>query len=229
MTAQTANSAWPGASLIRDWIGLVAASAAEAGAAASKEIGTEEHRAWALDLEDIELCRNGDGNAYRRIVERHQQRVGAMMWRFSRDPETHEELVQDAFVEAYTSLGNYRATAPFAHWLARIATRVGYRYWRRRRREAARPTFTLQEWDQPADRDPNAMGEAEAADLLHRVLESLPPRDRLVLTLRYVEDLSVAETAQRTGWSPSMVKVQVWRARQKLKALFEEARRERDR
>ncbi len=63
----------------------------------------------------------------------------------------------------------------------------------------------------------------EAAEILHSLLDRLPPRDRLVLMLRYVEDRSVEETAELTGWTQTMVKVQAWRARNKLKKLFEAA------
>ena len=54
-------------------------------------------------------------------------------------------------------------------------------------------------------------------------MDKLPPRDRLVLLLRYVEEHSVQETADLTGWTQTMVKVQSWRARQKLKKLFQES------
>ena len=62
--------------------------------------------------------RDGDPEAYRRLIERHQDHVARILWRFSRDRRTHEELVQDVFVEAYLSLGNYRGKAPFEHWLS---------------------------------------------------------------------------------------------------------------
>ncbi|MHC4546704.1 MAG: RNA polymerase sigma factor [Planctomycetota bacterium] len=70
------------------------------------------------------------------------------------------------------------------------------------------------------------MDTSHAAALVHRLLGQLPPRDRLVLTLRYLEECDVAETAQRTGWTKSMVKVQTWRARKKLEKLFTEAEKE---
>lgn len=178
------------------------------------------------DLEDIGRCQSGDGEAYRRLVERHQERVAAMMWRFSRDPETHEALVQDVFVEGYLSLSGYRARAPFSHWLGRIATRVGYRFWKKQARERAYLTVPLEEWDQLPANDPDDMAPSQAAELLHRLLGQLPPRDRLALTLRYFEDRSVEEVAHLTGWSLTMVKVQLWRARKKLRRLFEQARRE---
>ena len=178
------------------------------------------------DQEDVRRCRDGEEDAYRRLIERHQARISAMMWRFSRDPVVHDELVQDVFVEAYGSLAGFRGRAPFEHWLARIATRVGYRYWKRQARTRAHPTVSIEEWDGVMDEAPDDLEPAEAAEQLHALLAALPARDRLVLTLRYVEDHSVLETARLTGWSASMVKVQTLRARKKLKALFEDARRE---
>ena len=177
------------------------------------------------DLEDIEQSRRGDSDAYRRLVERHQSHVAQILWRFSRDRRVHEELVQDVFVEAYLSLDGYRAKAPFEHWLARIATRVGYRYWKERARRRDAEPFDVQAWDgvDPGGDAAEALEPQQAAELLHRLLEQLPPRDRLVLTLRYLEECDVEETAQRTGWSRAMVKVQTLRARGKLKKLIEES------
>jgi len=176
------------------------------------------------DLDDLRRCLQGDGDGYRRLIERHQGRVSAMMWRFSRDPDVHADLVQDAFVEAYRSLAKYQGTAPFEHWLARIATHVGYQYWKRQKRESSLDTVSLEDWHEVADEPPDDLDPQDAAELLHQLLEQLPPRDRLVLTLRYVEDRSVEETAAVAGWSQAMVKVQTWRAKTKLKALFEKAR-----
>jgi RNA polymerase sigma-70 factor (ECF subfamily) len=186
-------------------------------------VGERQARVPPEDLDDVRHCLGGDGDAYRRLIERHQKQVSAMMWRFSRDPEVHEELVQDVFVQAYESLANYRARAPFAHWLARIATRVGYAHWKRQKREKAIETVPLEDWHHIPEEPPAEMEPAEAGELLHKLLAELPPRDRLVLTLRYVEDHSVEKTAELTGWSQTMVKVQAWRARKKLQALFEKA------
>lgn len=67
----------------------------------------------------------------------------------------------------------------------------------------------------------DSMSPRQAAELVHMLLSKLPHRDRLVLTLRYLEQCSVEETARRTGWSISLVKVQTYRAKQKLKKLLE--------
>jgi RNA polymerase sigma-70 factor (ECF subfamily) len=177
----------------------------------------------AAELEDVRLSRRGDSDAYTRLIQQHQTLVSRILWRFSRDRLVHEELVQDVFVEAYLSLSGYREKAPFGHWLSRIATRVGYRYWKQQARRGEMESFSLAEWDQLPHKSPDEMDPGQAADLLHHLLAQLRPRDRLVLTLRYLEGCDVAETAQRTGWTKSMVKVQAGRARKRLEKLFAQA------
>ena len=179
----------------------------------------------AAEFEDVRQSRQGDSEAYRRLIERHQEHVGGILWRFSRDRMVHEELVQDVFVEAYMSLRSYSGRAPFEHWLSRIATRVGYRYWKQMARRHETENFTVEEWDRVADEPDEQMDPSEAASLVHRLLAQLPPRDRLVLTLRYLEECDVAETARRMGWTRGMVKVQALRAKKKLEKLIAKAER----
>jgi len=176
-----------------------------------------------IDLRDINSCLDGDGTAYARLVERNQSMVAARMWRFTRDRAAHQELVQEVFVEAYLSLSKYRAKAPFQHWLSRIATIVGYRFWKYRSRERSRSSIPIEELDHLVAAEPETMDPSVAADVLYSLLEQFPPRDRLVLVLRYVEDRSVEETAELTGWTGTMVKVQSWRARKKLRKLLQYA------
>lgn len=187
-------------------------------AAGDSPLDAEESAATA-DVADIRETLAGDGVAYQRLVARHQQAVGDYLWRFTRDQREWEELVQDAFVEAYFSLSSYARRAPFEHWLKRIATRVGYRYWKRqyRRREE---TLQLVAEELPVA-DDGVSSAREAAEVVHRLLAELKPRDRLVITLSTLEQRSVAEVVELTGWSKSMVKVQLHRARQRLAKLCE--------
>jgi len=172
------------------------------------------------EQDDVQRSQNGDAEAFRRLVQRHQEHVSKLMWRFTRDKNSHQELVQESFVEAYLSLHSYKAQAPFEHWLSRIATRVGYRYWKQLKRH---PHVSLQDsdWKQIAEKEPESVSPEDAARIVHQCLSELPPRDRLVLTLRYLEQCDVEETARRTGWGLSLVKVQTYRAKQKLKKLLE--------
>ncbi len=174
----------------------------------------------AADRADIAASLHGDQDGYARLVSRYESIIGAQMWRFTRDPSIHEELVQEVFVEGYMSLAGFRGHAPFEHWIRRIATRVGYRFWRKESRERDRRK-AMEEWRQTA-LVPAADGSpSQAAECLFRLLETLPPKDRLVLTLFYFEGWDMGEIADRVGWSRTLVKVRAHRARRKLRALLE--------
>ena len=173
-----------------------------------------------LDFIDIQACLNGDDQGYHRLLRRHETGVTRLMWRFSRDRTICEELVQEVFVQAYFSLARFRGDGPFAAWLHRIATRVGYHFWKQQKRAAAE--WSLQDIDTAASPEPDTMDPSQAAELLHGLLSRLSPPDRLVLTLMYFEDCSTEQIAQRMSWTRGMVKMRALRARKKVKALAEQ-------
>ncbi len=171
------------------------------------------------DWKDCQECLAGQREACSRLLKRHEPEIARQMWRFSRDRNVCEELVQEVLVEAYLCLRRYHPReVPFVHWLRCIATRVGYRFWKQ---EARRRRFLrLESCDAPAQpqdlEDPSA-----AAALLHDLLARLPAADRLVLTLMYFEECSLQQIAERTGWNVPMVKMRAMRARQKLRKMIE--------
>jgi RNA polymerase sigma-70 factor (ECF subfamily) len=170
---------------------------------------------------DVAAASGGDGDAYLRIIHRYQDLLARRLLRFSRDPRVVEELVHDTFVAAYFSLPRYRGDAPLEHFLQRIATRVGYRHWKRRRREPLAASTAALEGTIPDPRSATKTAAFDAQEEVTLLLEQLPPRDRLVLTLLYIESRTVAEAADLAGWSQSMVKVQAHRARKKFRQLLE--------
>jgi len=191
-----------------DYAGTVALNAAD---------GTGDR----LDELDWQLCRDclaGDGDACSRLFKRHEPRIAHQMWRFSRNRATHGELVQEVFVQAYLSLHRYRpTTVPLEHWLVRIATRVGYRFWKQQARRRKTEPLGL---DIPAPAS-GADDAAEAAQMLHKLLALLPAADRLVLTFMYFDDCNISEIADRTGWNAAMVKMRLYRARNRLRKIIE--------
>ena len=192
-------------------------------------IAADPEETVSSEWTDVRRAVDGDGEAYARLVRSHQQTIADYMWRFTRQRGPWEELVQDVFVEAYLSLRSFRGQAPLVHWLRKIATRVGYRYWKLRSRQRAERRVPLQSNDCPAPLSDNELDSHEVALQLHAVLEHLAPRDRLVLTLFYLEDIAVADIAELIGWTRTMVKVQLHRARGRLKRLLEAAEEKRER
>ena len=173
----------------------------------------------SADRKDIAACLNGDKDSYANLVRRYEKQITKLMWRFSRDPGVCEELVQEVFVEAYLSLSSYRGEAPFLHWLRRIGSRVGYRFWKQQAR--AKATVPLADFDSIETEASDTVDPSVAAEVLHSLLARLPRPDRLVLTLMYFEQCSTREIAERMGWSRAVVKMRAFRARRKLKAIAE--------
>ena len=171
-------------------------------------------------MKDILASIAGDGEAYRRIVQAYEQQIVRLMWRFSRDPAQCQILVQDVFVEAYFSLKNYKAKGPFIHWLNKIATRVGYRFWKNQERQ--KMFVSIEDYDTFDFRQPpQKIDPSEAAAALYKLLGRLQAEDRLVLTLMYLEGCSIEEIAVRMGWTRAGTKMRAMRARGKLKKIAE--------
>jgi RNA polymerase sigma-70 factor (ECF subfamily) len=156
---------------------------------------------------------SGDPDAFAALVRMHQRRVFRLVGRFFRRPEDIEDAAQDTFLTAWKKLATYRATAPFEHWLTRVCLNCCYE--KLRKRKPVELPLLL-------DGDPAAPQAApEAALEVERLLRTLPPRDRFILLLLDGEGWSVAEIAERLGWTRVNVKVRAHRARKKLRELLE--------
>ncbi len=184
---------------------------------------------------DDEVCalraRAGDTAAMESLVLRHQGAVARLLWRFAGTRADLDDLVQETFLRMVRGLGNWRADQPFAHWLLRIATNTGRDYFRRqsvRRRYAAETentgaTASGQEIAMAEAADPAADPAARAAaNEVKELLAGLPPDDRSLLTLYYLEGRSLTEIAAGFGWTVTAAKLRAWRARARLRALLKE-------
>ncbi|HEY2737090.1 MAG TPA: sigma-70 family RNA polymerase sigma factor [Thermoanaerobaculia bacterium] len=160
----------------------------------------------------IRASLKGDQDAFAALVRKHQSRVFHLAGRFFRRPEEVEEVAQETFLRAWMKLGTYRADAPFEHWLTRLCLRCAYDRLRQRKGE---PEALETDVESPAP-DPDARMEVA------KLLTHLSPEDRFVLLLLDGEGWSVAEIAERLGWTRVNVKVRAHRARKRLRRLLEE-------
>ena len=168
-------------------------------------------------------AQTGDRAALDALVRRHHAEVTRLMWRFVRRPADLDDLVQEVFVRLVRGLPRWRADRPFLHWLRRIAVNTGRDHCRReavRRRWAAEPSADPDtpppEAVAPAT-DPAARLAAEEAKAL---LARLPPDDRTLLTLHYLEGWEFARIGELLGWSGPATKLRAFRARRRLQGLL---------
>ncbi len=158
----------------------------------------------------VRRAQKGDRDAFTELVVRHQARVFALAGKFFRRPEDVEEAAQETFLTAWSKLDRYSGRAPFEHWLTRVCLNTSLGLLRRHR-----PTEPL-EADVAGKNRPTSAG-VDAVLLLNR----LPAADAMVLKLLHAEGWSVAEVADRLGWSKANVKVRAHRSRKRLRAWVE--------
>jgi RNA polymerase sigma-70 factor, ECF subfamily len=168
----------------------------------------------------------GDDHAFAELTRRHKSRVFGVASRFARDASELEDICQDVFVQVYFKLRQFRRDSPFEHWVLRITTYKCYDYLRKRRRDKSGVSVDalLESGYEPsAPEEPPAHPDLER---LHAALAQLSPKERLVITLLELEERSVLEIADLTGWSVANVKVRAFRARGALRKLLEKRKNE---
>ena len=161
---------------------------------------------------------SGDSRAFGVLVDRYQHMVYTVCMRVLRNPEDAQEAAQDAFVKAYRNLEGFSGSSKFSTWLYTIAYRSAISRGRQRRTD----TSSLDELiHQPvAATASEAMHKSDVRHYLTQALEKLTPEESTILSLHYLDELSVEEIVTITGLSASNVKVRLFRSRKRLEAML---------
>jgi RNA polymerase sigma-70 factor (ECF subfamily) len=184
------------------------------------------------EAELIAAVLKGDAASFEPLVQKYSPRVFATARRYARRESEVEDIAQEVWLKAFEKLGSFRGEAPFEHWLMRMTVRTCYDFLRghQRNRESSFTDLSDPENDwleRFATAPETASDDADAAKLLiGRVMERLSPQARLVITLLEIEDRSVKEIAELTGWSVPLVKVRAFRARGEMKKILAKMARE---
>lgn len=155
----------------------------------------------------------GDTQAFAELVRTYQHMVYTVCHRVLRNAQDAEEATQDAFVKAYQHLAGFGGTAKFSTWLYSIAYRTAVSHARRRRDDMVSVNELTHP---PSDRQPSTAPVGDMRQHLDRALATLNPEDAAVLTMFYLDELSVEEIVTATGLGASNVKVKLHRGRRKL-------------
>jgi len=164
----------------------------------------------------------GDDDSFSELVRRHKRRVFGMAARFARNDHQLEDIAQEVFVRVFKNLKNFRHDAPFEHWLAKISASACYDFLRRERRHRDNAALDSIEFDLRDSSVESAIAAGRAREVLAWAMRYLRPEEQLILTLCEIEERSVREVGDLTGWSESNVKVRAFRARAALKKVLED-------
>lgn len=185
---------------------------------------TTEKPAPAGALEDEEIVARvlgGEKALFEILMRRYNQRLYRVALSILGDDGEAEDVMQDAYVRAYSHLAQFAGAARFSTWLTRIAVYEALARARRRRRvveidamsEPSKQTLTVS-----AERDPEERAIArDLRSVLEAAIQALPDLYRPVILLRDVEGLSTAEAAACLGLSEPLIKVRLHRGRALLR------------
>ena len=171
----------------------------------------------------LDEVRAGHETAWRELVELLSPQVFKIIRNQIRRSADHEDLAQEAFTKIFLKLDQFDSQRPFRHWVSRITINTCYDWLRRHK---VRPLLSYADLgetqaellEKTLTGKPNDEAESLEAmrELLNRLIATLNPREQIVIRLLDLEEKSVAEICDLTGWGSSKVKVTAMRARKKL-------------
>jgi RNA polymerase sigma-70 factor (ECF subfamily) len=187
---------------------------------------TEPQREPLSDEQLVEMARAGDPDAFPFLVKKYSRRILRVGRNITNNDEDAEDVLQEAFLKAYTHLDSFQGNSKFYTWLVRIAMNEALMKLRKRKGDkvisldeqldTGEDTVTreIAVWEgNPEDR----YSQEELREILDKSVASLPEAFRTVFVLRDVEELSTEETAEVLNLSIPAVKSRLLRARLQLR------------
>lgn len=163
--------------------------------------------------------------AFERLVRNHQGLCWHIIQRMVRNPEDTRELCQDTFLRVHQCLHQYRGESALKSWIGRVAYTIALRHLQHKRvplvdahddEGAPLVESVADDFDLEA-----ACADEETSRHLHEAIEALPPLQRTVLTLYYLEENTIPEIAHITGLASGTIKSHLFRSRLRLREALE--------
>lgn len=177
-----------------------------------------------IDHDLISRFKHGSGEAMEQIVQRYEESIFNFVLRMCGQEQDAEDVMQDTFLSAFKSLGSFREETKLKNWLFRIASRACLRK-RRKRKFEPRHEIPLESLiheegsgkkaeipDWPSDPADDLL-RSELKEVIGEAIRSLPPKYRLVFSLRDIQGFDTEETAEILGIKAQSVKTRLHRAR----------------
>lgn len=174
----------------------------------------------------VQAARAGEPDAWDRLFRRYQLPLYTFVYELVRHEQSSLDIVQETFINALRHIASLRADDKFASWLFGIAHQRCAQHWRRdgRARRVFDPSAELPDDAIHADADPaEQLIRQEDEDSILQALDQLPPDQRAVLLLHFLEDFPLAEIADITGVPEGTVKSRLFHAKRNLRQCLSEA------
>jgi RNA polymerase sigma-70 factor (ECF subfamily) len=181
--------------------------------------GAEIMAVEKADLELLALTASGDQAAFAELVQRHQNRVFNLVYRFTRNRQDAEELAQEVFLKVWKNARTFKGQSAFSTWLYRLAVNTCLND-RKKKKINPEPLSLLGDFATAADAAGKEILAQERQILVNKALNALPIRQKMALILANFEGKSYEDIAVIMEVSVSAVETLLFRARQNLAAIL---------
>ncbi len=172
----------------------------------------------------IQQLKRGDIGGLETLVRCHQVNAVRTAYLITRDPHLAEDIVQDAFLNAYRSIGGFDASRPFAPWFMRSVIHAAVKAAQKTATQAPAESGSeddwVENWVSGQESVETQMESAEFQQEIWNALQELSPRQRAVIVQRYFLQMSEKEMAEKADTAPGTVKWLLNAARSRLRALL---------
>jgi RNA polymerase sigma-70 factor (ECF subfamily) len=178
----------------------------------------------------LEQVRTRDESAARALVEHLYPLVAKLVHAHLPRRDEPEDLMQEVFMKVFARIEQFRGDVPFEHWVSRVTISTCIDKLRAQKRRPTVRWSDLSEEEQAvveklAANEATEGGEMMASEVLNRLLDALTPAERMLINLLELEQKSIVEVCALTGWNSGVVRIRAFRARRKLKQLYQQLER----
>lgn len=181
-----------------------------------------------VEYELIARARGGDDAAFNQVIQAYRKRILGTIARLIGRPEDVEDVAQEVFVRLYYSLDQLRTPEVFEPWLYRLTVNAAYDYLRRQRRRSesrmsdlSEQQVTMADAAEGGRQSDEETRRTKLRETVNELLGAVSEEDRILLTLKEVEGLSLKELEAIYNVNENALKVRLFRARQRVLKAFE--------
>jgi RNA polymerase sigma factor (sigma-70 family) len=171
----------------------------------------------------LQLVQRGNAAKFSYFIDKYQNLAYTVAYRIVANKEDAEEIVQDAFLKAFRSLDKFRRDAKFSTWFYRIVVNSALTHVRSQRPESVSidADDTIEVTPEEVETAFHGMAVLEQQKFIQYAFDKLPVEARLLLTLFYLNEQSIAEISEITGIAGENVKMKLHRARNKMYTILQ--------
>lgn len=183
----------------------------------------------SIDVRLAKLARGGDRAAFAELVDMYQSKIFHLAYRMLHNRHEAEEIVQETFLRVYTNLERYDEDQKFSTWIYRIGTNLCIDRLRKRR-----PSYSLDadvgegegnDWYAMLKSEENSPDDqlvlSELQQVIREAIGELPEKYKAIITLRYLQDLSLQEISDVLSMPVTTIKTRLHRGREYLRKKLE--------